>query len=101
MVDATPTKPFCYGDLGWFRNPDSATPTLKVSCAWCAFFYPCAAMAGADRMKLPRKVFVLGLVQNNIPRADAIAAIQKAYGVTRGAARKQFDRRRKKLGYPQ
>ena len=92
MVDATPAKPFCYGDSEWFYRTDI--------CDRCACRLPCAALVGIPA-DIPRKRFVEAVVRANIPRADAIEAVQKAYGVTRGAARKQFDRWRKKLGYTQ
>ncbi|KKN67421.1 hypothetical protein LCGC14_0461640 [marine sediment metagenome] len=92
MVDATPTKPFCYREPEWFYRTDA--------CIGCAYRLPCAVGAGvsADR---PRKMFVESIARANIPRADAIEAIQKAYDVTHNAARKQYDRWREKLGRPQ
>ena len=92
MVDATPIKPFCYRDPEWFYRTDA--------CIRCAYRLPCAVFAGVPANQ-SRQSFVAEIVRANIPRADAIEAIQKAYGVTHNAARKQFDRWREKLGYPQ
>ena len=94
MVDATPTKPFCYAQPDWHRR--------NCTYSGCAYWLACGAQVkGLGSSALPRKIFVQVIAGANLPRDDAIAAIQKAYGITRGAARKQFDRWRKKLGYPQ
>ena len=96
MIDATPTKPFCYGNGDLFD-------IVKPVCCKCAFLLVCTVLVegAACVAGYPRKAFVEAIVRANIPRDDAIAAIQKAYDVTHNAARKQYDRWREKLGHPQ
>ena len=96
MVDATPVEPFCYGNADLFVIE-------KPVCSRCAFLHACCAWVEGPSFAdgTPRKEFVEALVRSNISRYRALEVIEFVYGVTHDAARKQFDRWRKKLGYPQ
>lgn len=93
-VDATPAKPFCFSDERWFNHCSS--------CAGCVWALVCGPrIHGAGYFRRPRKSFVEAIARSNLPRGESIDAIVRAYSVTYNAARKQYDRWRKKLGNPQ
>lgn len=93
MIDATPEKPFCFADKNWYGR--------SATCAGCIWALVCGPRLYGNCFRRPRKAFVEAIARSNLPRDESIDAITRAYAVTHNAARKQFDRMRKKLGYPQ
>lgn len=87
-----PPKPFCYQDESVFDESSSV-------CQTCPYFYPCGALIGHSPT-VERKIFVKAMAEKNIPWADAVSAIQKAYDVSLNAAKLQYSKYRRRYYNP-